>query len=72
MPYGFGILTFCVINITKNRVLITKKSWCVHDAIWINKETFLEDADYIKTGKPKRFWKYLPWRDLVLPFTDPY
>lgn len=70
MQYGNFNLLFYVLDVTNENVTLGTPIWLVSSAITISLDHF-QIAAYIGKGKRRWWWKYMPWKDLHMPFTWP-
>lgn len=74
MQYGFDRYKFYIAEVAGSRFRISRKGWCSTDGVWMTRsemEGIGHRAEYIGQGRPKRLWKWLPWKDVVVPFFEP-
>lgn len=71
MQYGFNTYEWYVLRIENDLVKIGQRSWLVSASMWINKDKFIRNSKPIGKGKRRWWWYLLPWRDCVVPFSNP-
>ncbi len=74
MQFGFERNKFYVAEVAGSRFRLSKAGWCSNDGAWLTKEEMQwpgREAEYIGRGAPKRMWKWIPWRILIVPFHQP-
>ena len=62
---------FYVISAKKDGVFIGHPEWLVSDAIFLSWE-HLMDIQLVWRGSRRWWWRFVPWRDLLCPFTKPH
>ena len=70
MEYGYDQRVFYVLYVLGDSVILGHPSWLVRSATCIPK-TRLKGAELLGQGRPRWWWRFLPWRDLVVPFIKP-
>ncbi len=70
MEFGYHWRVFYILYVLGDNVILGSPNWLVSDATQISK-TRLKGAELLGQGKQRWWWRFLPWRDLVCPFTRP-
>jgi hypothetical protein len=74
MNYGFTRYKFYIAEVAENRYRLSRRGWCSTDGVWMDRkemESPVHRAEYIGQGRFKKLWKWLPWKDVVVPFLEP-
>jgi hypothetical protein len=72
MEYGFDMKRFYVAEVAGNTRRLSHPSYLTSDGVWMSvAEIDKKGAQVIGVGKPKRYWRWLPWREGVVPFHYP-
>jgi|688.fasta_scaffold1101118_2 hypothetical protein len=73
MDWCFDAAKFLVYEATDTHVRLVREPWLTSSADWFSRKDVLETrrAAYLGHGKKKWYWKFLPWRDFVKPYTQP-
>lgn len=74
LQYGFDFQMFYITEVVGDRARISKPGWCVSAGVWLTRKQMegpYHKAQYAGHGKPKWYWRFLPWRDVVTPFHKP-
>lgn len=74
MRYGTEFSKFYVQERIGDILLISRKAWLVSSHVSVTIEETKNGhhkGQVIGKGKNRWFWRFLPWRDLVCPYSDP-
>ena len=74
MNYGSGRYKFYITETAGPEFRLSKRGWCVSRGDWFTRQRMEKsyyNPIYLGHGKLKWYWRWLPWRDLVVPFTQP-
>ena len=70
MQFGFKDHEWYVYRISREKVLIGKKSWLVSSSMWMDKNEFVKKSNYLGSGRFRWWWNFLPLvNDVICPFT---
>lgn len=70
LKYGSQPLLFYVLNVTESGVFASTPHWCVSSRAYFPSET-MANAQFAGVGRKRWWWGFLPFRDVVCPFTVP-
>lgn len=70
MRYGFEHLIFYVLSVSGKGAHLGHPEWLVSCSIFVPAEK-LDRAELLGRGKPRWWWRFVPWRQLCLPFSPP-
>ena len=70
LDFGFEREVFYVVQATKEGAYLGHPKWLVSSATFMPWSR-LKGADIIGRGRPRWWWRFVPWRDLHVPFSRP-
>lgn len=70
LDYGFERRVFYVLRVDKGGAWLGHPKWLVSSATFIPQER-MAHATRIGRGKARWWWRFVPWRELCLPFSKP-
>lgn len=75
MAYGYYRHDFYVLRVLQDKyVVLGKPTWCVDTTVIKSYEELNSDyytPIFIGKGKEKWYWRFLPWRNVIVPFKYP-
>jgi hypothetical protein len=69
MPYGYEHHVWYVYEVAGDMVLLGNRRWLVSGSKWFPVSYLNENARILGKGKVRWWWFFLPWRNLICPFT---
>lgn len=72
MQYGYELVIFYVLFNNGSEVILCSPNWLVTAAKTISYTHYgLSKFVYLGAGKYRWWWRFVPWRSLVVPFSRP-
>ena len=71
MVYGFSRLEVYVLSVETDGLRFSRKDWLASANMFISYKDLYDTKNatkFICHGKEKWYWKYLPWRDLIVKY----
>ena len=70
LKYGDYVVQWYVLGVSATSVIAGNPLW-----LTFSTETFsfrqIATAAYLGRGKPRWWWRFVPWRELIPPFSKP-
>lgn len=70
LDYGFERRVFYVVRASATGAWIASPRWLVSSATFVPRSR-LDGAERLGRGAARWWWRFVPWRELIVPFRKP-